>query len=134
MVPFTLESGDSYVVSSKGVIKLSDWLADSKCQPHAEPVKYHTKKPEPIAGKPDHFTLERNVTCAYQLADVPTDDGSAVLSTLLGSTIPWNTWNTGSTTLLWSLRSSQKGCVPVRPSVHVMRALTIPANAFLRLD
>ena len=133
-VPFLLENCDTLILMNGATISISDWLASlqEKMKPDVEPFKYYKRVSTPVVGKPDKFALERTHLVCYNMADVPESE-KGFQATTIGSTMPWSSWNTKATQIIWTLRLAAKGALPIRPSIVASTAVRIPAQQCLLL-
>ena len=133
-VPYLLADCDTLILMNGGTVSISDWLGSlqEKMKPDVEPFKYFKRVNMPAVGKPDHLTLERTHLVCYNMADVPESDKGLQASNI-GSCLPWSSWNTKATQIIWTLRLAAKGALPVRPSVVASTMVRVPGESCVLL-
>ena len=133
-MPFLLDDASNLIYMNGSAITISDWLVSlqEKLKPDVEPIKYYKRVSTPTVGKPDNFTLERTHIVCYSLADIAESD-KGIQASNVGSCLPWPTWNTKATRILWTLRTAAKGALPVRPYIVTSTAILVPAQHYVIL-
>ena len=80
--------------------------------------------------------LEKAASVVYALLDVPSElkDGDKVISQQhVASVLPWATWKTSHTDVIWMVKWSPKGLVPIRPVVLVTTPFEVEQGKWARL-
>ena len=97
-------------------------LEKHKTSPQAK-VVYHELVPnETRAGE---FTLKLVHRIAFASKEAEIDTYTA---TNIGSTAPFNLWKNNVSEIIWSVRWTAKGLMPVRPLIYTRVGMKIPTD------
>ena len=125
LVKFTLTSSSDRVVVNNTVTTLDAVIAKQReTKPEAQ-ICYH--KIIPDEENPKRFKLE----CTHPIAFSPKDDEAQgeVSSTNVAIKADVERWSaSGSSEILWHLKWTQKGLLPVKPAVHLVTKLSMASG------
>ena len=121
---FNLSSEADMVVFNGVMTMIGKVLFDERAKKPDASIAYH--KLELNDADPKKFTL----TQTHRVCFVPKDDAKEISQHNLGNKFPLTTWGTASSTMvcLWHVRWSPKGLMPVKPAVHLVGELVLPAG------
>ena len=106
-----------------------------KTSPEEALVRYHTILDAPCPENPNFFSLRTDHVVVYTLQELPTkisDEKKSIQQAHVASTLPTKCWESSPYTgIIWSTKFMAKGLSPVRPSVLVTRAFSLPSGQAL---
>jgi hypothetical protein len=114
MKEFKLESHDDKVVFNGLVTTLGKVVADERAKKPDAHVAYHTLTTD--ATNSQHFTLLTTHRVAFMHKE---DEGVAISYGNIGTKEDVNVWETKSTHVLWNVRWTAKGLMPVKPAIYL---------------
>ena len=120
-IAFKLESQDNWVVLSGNRVRIGDVMADQrKTKPDAE-LCYH--KSDVDSTDPTQFSL----TMTHRVLFLPKDDSSSEVTTNnIATKEELQYWMSEQMEVLWVVRWTAKGLMPVKPVVHIREACVLP--------
>ena len=119
LVDFNLKNSDDKVVFQNVVRTLGEVVGDQKATKPDTQVCYHKLEPDDV--DPKKFKL----TQTHKIAFVPVCEATDATTNNFASKESPEYWSNDVTTILWAVRWSAKGLMPVRPEVHLKAALVL---------
>ena len=126
-IPFSLTSSSDLVVFNGQALTLGQVLNDQREKKPTAEVCYHTVSVDDV--DPKSFTLERT----HNVIFLPKkDEGQTVTLNSFAVNEPVTTFTSSEgMQLLWSVRWTAKGLMPVKPAVYLKGSVTIPTGRAL---
>ena len=78
---------------------------------------------------PKSFSVKQKLCLHF----VPRDDQGELGTNSIASTEAASLWNTHISKVLWHVRWTQKGLMPIKPAVHLIENVTLAAGRALHL-
>ena len=126
-IEFKLADHNQRVVLNNQVLTLGTVLAAQRKQKADAQIVYH--KITLDANKPQEFTLASTHRVTFQMKDMPAENTIHNVA----QKEPVNHWTNQATEVLWAVRWTQKGLMPVRPAVHLKAPLVLPPGHACKL-
>ena len=111
---FKLESHDDKVVFNGLVTTLGKVVTDERVKKPDAQVAYHTLTTDDT--NPMHFKLVTTHRVAFMHKD---EEGVAITYGNIGTKEDVNVWETKNTHVLWNVRWTAKGLMPVKPAIYL---------------
>ena len=140
-ITFKLSSTDDLIYMGTKLETLGAALAARrKSRPASNStVLYHMLQEDPSDDDPAHQTLTLNHEMNWKIdagAPVKREDGK--VSTMdykhVASAVPFNNWNNGITSIVWTMRWTMNGLAPVRPNVALLKSIKVSPGMALPLN
>jgi hypothetical protein len=111
---YKLTSHDDKVVFNGLVTTLGKVVTDERAKKPDAQVAYHSLTADAINSQ--HFTL----LTTHRVAFMPKDEeGTAITHGNIGTKEDVNVWETTNTHVLWNVRWTAKGLMPVKPAIYL---------------
>ena len=112
MIEFKVEDDSHPVLFNGNVTTVGKLINDkAKTDPTCE-IAYHKHTLSP--NKPGCFTCVQE----HQVVFLKKEDSTDATQTNIGAKVPFSTWDSRVTRILWLVRWTAKGLMPVKPCVH----------------
>ena len=135
-IQFRLVDGSDVVLYNGKLSTVAALISERlKTSPEEAAVRYHTMLDAPCPENPNFFSLRTDHTVVYTLQELPakiSDEKKSIQQAHVASTLPTKCWESSPYTgIIWSAKFMAKGLSPVRPSVLVTRAFSLPSGQAL---
>ena len=135
-IQFRLVDGSDVVLYNGKLSTVAALISERlKTSPEEAAVRYHTILDAPCPENPNFFSLRTDHIVVYTLQELPTkisDEKKSIQQAHVASTLPTKCWESSPYTgIIWSTKFMAKGLSPVRPSVLVTRAFSLPSGQAL---
>ena len=135
-IQFRLVDGSDVVLYNGKLSTVAALISERlKTSPEEAAVRYHTILDAPCPENPNFFSLRTDHTVVYALQELPaklSDEKKSIPQAHVASTLPTKCWESSPYTgIIWSAKFMAKGLSPVRPSVLVTRAFSLPSGQAL---
>ena len=115
------------------VMTISQLVSEFKKDATAVAICDHKMVDEP--SEPGRFSIAQTHRVSCVPVSSEATDGEKLTQANFGSTLPKTlAWKTEHMDVLYTLRKTQKGIMPVMPSTQLLKAVTIPAGKALCLS
>ena len=140
-IPFKLSSTDDLIYMGTKLETLGTVLAARRKSRPASTcaVLYHDQSEDPTDDDPARQALILKHEMNWKIdpgAPVKHEDGK--VSTMdykhVAGAVPFNNWNNGITSVVWTMRWTMNGLAPVRPSVALLKSIKVSADMALPLN
>ena len=132
MVEFKLKDSDDIVVVN-GVIMSMPVVVQEKMKTDASPIiSYHTLVMTP--GAAGSFTLEQTHRVVYLKKEGTGDNVGTDLQSTIGAKLGFSYWDSPVSVILWVVRWTAKGLMPVKPVVYSSGSSVLASGRSLSFD
>lgn len=129
MAEFALKSSEDFVVFNGNVMTVGAVLADLRKKKPETQVCYH--KIIPNESSPKLFELSQTHRVGFLTKDGPGSEGEPEAQSHHGNFATkgsLSAWNSTILMVVWNVRASAKGLMPVKPAVHLRGGLAVGAG------
>ena len=122
-------SSSDIVILAGAALTLEKVIHDMRATKPECQICYHSMIPDESNAK--KFTMEQTHRVVYMPKE---DQGDKVNDcSAFGTKEDAEAWENGVTTLVWHVRWTQKGLMPVKPAIHMPCGQTVPAGRAILL-
>ena len=138
-IVYSLVDASSEIVMQGGPMKLStvgDELETRRIKFPTASIFYHTMEDSPLPGNVSFFKLSQRVTVCWTVhgAQLKKEgDGTTATQNHAAGLVPYRSWQTSMTKIVFMTKWTQCGLMPVRPFVFLQKTITLPPSTFTQL-